>query len=330
MNICIISDGKIGHLSQTRGLAQALIEQAHALAPESLQHCLEWEVQPLNLFQKITYKGEAFPAGIPAKIDLVLCAGHSTHIAALRLAKRYGSLCFVCMSPSLPLFLFDLAIIPQHDLKPQPSSTCEENKPAKRSKKQAAPASNKRIFPSYGALNPIRAAVDIEKKHSLILIGGPSKEYAWNGEAILAQLEQISAKSNIPLLLSNSRRTPENFLEEIAQRCPNIQIEAVENTPRGWLAQKLQEAQSTWVTQDSVSMIYEALSSGAPVGILAMERKSAEKSRVARGLDILISERRVQPFAQWEENQQLHPAQALQEAQRAALYILEHFPQLKP
>lgn len=325
MNICIISDGKIGHLSQTRGLAQALIEQAQALAPESSHHCLEWEVQQLSLIKKIFYKGENFPSDIPAKIDLVLCAGHSTHIAALQLAKRYRSLCFVCMSPSLPNSLFDLALIPQHDLKQERASEREGNKPAANSQN---PKSSKGIFPTYGAMNPIRAAAGIEKKHILILIGGPSKEYAWNGDAILAQLEQISAQSSAPLLLSNSRRSPENFLQEIAQRCPNIQIEAVENTPRGWVAEKLQEAQSAWVTQDSVSMIYEALSSGAPVGILAMERKSAKKSRVARGLELLIAEKRVQTFAQWEQSQELPPAQALQEAQRAAHYILEHFPQL--
>jgi len=41
-----------------------------------------------------------------------------------------------------------------------------------------------------------------------------------------------------------------------------------------------------WVTEDSVSMVYEALSSGAKVGLLPVPRKT-KTSRVIRGLDSL-------------------------------------------
>ncbi len=307
MNICIISDSKNGHLSQTRGLAQALIERASILAPQSEHRCIEWDVSKMPFWEKFFYKGET-----STSLDLVLCAGHSTHLAALSLARKAKCLCMVCMRPSLPIFLFDLVLMPQHDLK-----VCQSAKG--------------RIFLSKGALNSIKPSPNIDKKHSLLLIGGPSKEYGWDSEMLINQIGHIARQTQHPMLLTTSRRTPKDFIADIARSSPSIRIEPVERTPQGWIAKQLAASKDIWVTQDSVSMVYEALSSGAPVGILDMPRLDKRKgkiSRITRGLHQLLQENRVSRFSQWAKNHQLPAAQALNESGRAADYILKHYPKL--
>lgn len=80
-------------------------------------------------------------------------------------------------------------------------------------------------------------------------------------------------------------------------------------------------------------MVYESLSSGAPVGVLEMPRRMRRgkpvSSKVYRGLQMLIDEGGVSTVAEWSRTHTLlPPAKVLNEADRAAEYILSHFPSL--
>ncbi len=304
MIIGIISDGKKGHLVQTQGLAQALIEQAAQKQPEKEHRWIELNIQGKSWWSKFRYKAEASTP----KLDLVLCAGHSTHLAALSLAKKHDCPCMVCMKPSLPSCLFALCLIPLHDLKKGKNY-------------------GKHILPIQGALNNIRPNPDAVKKHVLFLIGGPSKEFEWESETLSNQIALIARHSKSPMKLTTSRRTPEDFAADISHACPNIRVEPVEQTHPNWVRENIDAAKEVWVTQDSVSMVYEALSSGAPVGILDMPPKR-RISRVTRGLHGLLEEGVVGSFAQWAQSHQLPQHKALNEAARAAEYILTHYPQI--
>ncbi|MFN3595388.1 MAG: ELM1/GtrOC1 family putative glycosyltransferase, partial [Thiobacillaceae bacterium] len=105
-------DGKPGHEKQSLGLAQALQRLAaarwydvrvHGTAFASVRAALQWALR-------------RFPAGhgLPAP-DLILAAGHATHLPALAARRAYGGRIVVLMRPSLPLALFDLCLIPAHD-----------------------------------------------------------------------------------------------------------------------------------------------------------------------------------------------------------------------
>lgn len=310
MVIYIISDGKKGHLSQTRGLAQALITQAEALRPGSAHSCHEIDVSHMNLLSKLTYKGKELNYPKP---DLILCAGHGTHLAALRLAHSMGCLCMVCMKPSLPMRCFSLCIAPQHDF--------AENAPHQ-----------ERVFLTNGALNAITPHPEVEKKETLLLIGGPSKEFGWDDEHLLTQLSTIARYNTGHMVLTTSRRTPADFVRAISIACPNIRVEPVDQTGPTWVADHLACAREVWATQDSVSMVYEALSSGAPVGIIEMpthpKRIGKAPSRVARGLMKLVAEGYVSTFTQWLTTHELKPGPPLNEAVRAAEFILNRFPEL--
>ena len=310
MVIYIISDGKKGHLSQTRGLAQALQKRLAELRPASTTNCYEVDISSMGFFAKLMYTGKGLPYPKP---DLILCAGHSTHIAALRLAHHCRCLCMACMKPSLPLRLFDLCIIPRHDFP------------------QKAPHSG-RILLTNGAPNAIVPQPDREKKETLLLIGGPSKEFGWDEDYILTQLTTITRYNTGQMTLTTSRRTPKDFVQALISACPSIRIEPVETTGSTWVADHLACAKEVWVTQDSVSMVYEALSSGAPVGIIEMpahpKRAGKAPSRVARGLHTLIEEGYASTFTQWAQSRTLRQSAPLNEAARAADYILTHFPKL--
>ncbi len=313
MIIYIISDGKKGHLSQTRGLAQALIELAEERAPEREHACYEVDITGLSWLGKLFYKGKELTYPRP---DLILCAGHGTHLAALSLARHLRSLCMVCMRPSLPGSMFDLCITPRHDL---PDGF----------------TANGRIFPTNGAINAIRPTPDVPKTQTLILIGGPSKSYNWDAELVLNQLSSIARLTTTPIVLTTSRRTPADFVNDVTAACPNIRVVPVEETGPNWVQENLSKAKEVWVTQDSVSMVYEALSSGAPVGIIEMPAKEGphkpDASRIARGLNMLINDGSVCRFTEWAKTNTIpQTGKVLNEAARAATYILQNFPKLLP
>ncbi|MBR3926597.1 MAG: mitochondrial fission ELM1 family protein [Akkermansia sp.] len=313
MVIYIISDGKKGHLSQTRGLAEALLERAREVRPNLQHSCHEVPINGKSWFAKLFYKGKDLDLPRP---HLILCAGHSTHLAALSLARHLRCLCMVCMKPSLPARLFNLCIMPRHDVPEGGVPTA-------------------RMFLTNGAINCIKPRPDVEKKETLVLIGGPSKEFKWEAEHVLTQLTTIASKSTSSIVLTTSRRTPADFVQDVTTACPNIRVEPVEQTGPTWVADHLASAREVWVTQDSVSMVYEALSSGAPVGIIEMPRKGNphkdKPSRVVRGLQMLISDGGTTTFTEWARTGKIvQPKSVLNEAGRAAEYILNTFPQLLP
>lgn len=311
MVIYIVSDGKKGHLSQTQGLAQALTEQAARLAPQKEHSCHEVDVSAKGWFSKLFYTAE--DCGFP-RPDLVLCAGHGTHLAALSIARKHRCLCMVCMKPSLPVGCFDLCITPRHDL---PEGRAQDS----------------RIFATNGAINGIRPRPEVPKTETLILIGGPSKSYNWDPEFVITQLSTIARHTLTPMVLTTSRRTPKDFASDVTVICPGIRVTPVEETGPNWVAEHLACAKEVWVTQDSVSMVYEALSCGAPVGIIEMPGKDGphkpDASRIARGLQMLLEDGSVCRFTAWNKTHELpKPDAVLNEAARAAEYILNHFPKL--
>jgi hypothetical protein len=89
-----------------------------------------------------------------------------------------------------------------------------------------------------------------------------------------------------PWQLADSRRTPGTLLPALKAALPHLEVFPHGETEPGWLAGKLSELEEIRVTEDSVSMIYEALSSGAKVGVLEMPRLRPD-ARVLRGLKAL-------------------------------------------
>ncbi len=285
MEVWILSDGKAGHVNQSHGLAQALAR----LTPVNVSTIL------IHRFWDIRRAGRALP-----RPHFLLAAGHRTHFAALLARRTYGGKIVVLMKPTLPTGWFDLCLIPEHD-----GATATGN-----------------IIATRGALNPIRPGQP-QAGHGLILVGGPSPHHLWDDAAVAGQVRAISeADSDTNWELTTSRRTPATFLRRLGV-LPRVHT-PVEQTDRDWVATRLVRAASVWVTEDSVSMIYEALTAGAAVGLLHVRYR--RRSRVVRGIEQLVHDQTVTTFAEWRTGQSLQPpAVPLREADRCAAIIRERF-----
>lgn len=289
-HICIISDGKPGHLNQSLGLATAL----QAMRPESVIETLA----PLNGWQTLQALLGILTWARP-RPALLIGAGHGTHLSLLALSRMTGAPAVVLMRPSLPLGWFDLCLIPEHDQPPERDN----------------------VLTTQGALNRMRPGTKTPG-YGLILLGGPSKHFQWDDAQILAQLHTLLARDPRHWRIVTSRRTPES-LQQVLATMENIDLVRPEQTNADWLPAQLGSAECCWVSADSVSMIYEALSAGCAVGLLDLPPVAG--SRVARGVASLLQRAQVTSLAQWQGLALHAPAQGFNEADRCARLLQERF-----
>ena len=217
------------------------------------------------------------------------------------MGKGSGAPTVVLMRPSLPMGFFDLCLVPRHDFSSEPQKLSS-------------------LVVTEGALNRVVAG-EGTREGKLILLGGPSKTHGWDGDAMMKSLAELTREGEWQL--TDSRRTPEGFVERIRIELPGITIHPHQETGPDWLPRILQQVDEVWVGEDSVSMTYEALSSGAKVGVLPVPRLR-EDSRVLRGLDALIKQGRLSSLMDWQAaDRSLPEAQPLREADRCAGLLLE-------
>ena len=291
LTLYIVSDGKAGHLAQSRGLAHAI----KRLMPARIM-----EVQA---------EGKRIAPQPEKDAGLILAAGRSTHSMALSLRKYLGVPAIALMDPGwIGRQRFDLAIIPKHD----------------------GVSASKAVIVTEGALNGIVTATDASPDRGLMLIGGPSKHYRWDADWVEKQVETILEKTpSTQWSATDSRRTPEATsvdLKEIAERSGGrLAYTPATQTPGGWVAEQLSRCALCWVTEDSVSMVYEALTAGARVGLLPVPRAGAA-GRVARGVESLVQRGWVTSFSEWEGGKPLpEDRPQLNEADRVAKMIVERY-----
>lgn len=294
LQIQILADGKPGHENQSLGLAEAI----GRIRPVRVSKiALGEEKGAISRFRRAWRESSTLP--LP---HLLFGAGHAVHPALLALARKTGAPCVVMMKPTLPSALFDLCLIPEHDLG------------------KASPPEN--VIPTLGALNRVPPPAAAHRSGGLILLGGPSSSHGWNGPELLEAIKRI-VESGGPWAATDSRRSPAGTLEELSRAAPGIEIHPHGETGPDWLPARLASAAEVWVTEDSVSMIYEALSSGAKVGLLPVPALK-KAGRVARGIAKLAEEGFVKRFRDWSPQTGLaDPPRVLREADRCAEIVLE-------
>lgn len=288
-----LTDGKPGHMQQTLGLVRALA----ALTPCEIID-MDLAAQPVGVRDFLL--GRFMPGVAKKRPQLIVGAGHATHFGVLAARKAVGGKAVALMKPSLPTFMFDFVIAPEHDgLK-----------------------ESERVINTLGVLNPMQAG---EKKPGslLFLIGGPSKHVQWDNTAILQQLETViaSLKPGSAWRITDSRRTPESLGAVLLQKYGE-RFQSFAQCPPGWLAEKLAVTETVWASEDSVSMVYEALTAGCRVGLLRLP-EADRNSRVMRGVETLLADGRVTAFSDWARTGELRVAGNFNEAARVALMLLQ-------
>lgn len=270
----VLSDGRPGHENQSVGLALALARRTGA------RHDVVKLDPTSSLFARLRAAtvpsledgggGFAPVAAVQSKPQLIISAGHRTHLPLWWAARRFGARSVVIMRPSLPLACFDLALVPRHDVGIGATDTA------------------RRVL-TRGALN--RVPEDPAKKASagLVLIGGPSKHHGWDAAKLAPMLGRvISARPDLKWTVADSRRTPDGFLAGIDLPGPVVRVPH-QTTGPGWLAAELARAEEVWVTEDSVSMLHEAVTAGAATGLLPMPPLRESGGRTARAATALAA-----------------------------------------
>ena len=293
----LITDNKPGHRSQLQGLAQALaartaIETHWIDAPGGLAAFRHW------------LTGRFPPGAALPDPDFILVAGHRTHLAGLAARRARGGRLIALMRPSLPLRWFDLCVIPQHD----------------------RPPARANVIATRGVLNTARPSPEREADKGLFLIGGPSKHHGWDTPGLLAQINAIlAATPAMRWTLTTSRRTPADTESALlALRDRGVNVRPVRDTPPGWAMAQVARSAQAWVTEDSVSMVYESLTAGAATGLLAVPRLG--ETRITAGVAELQRAGLVTAFADWVRTGQLAaPLERLAEADRVAEAVLARF-----
>ena len=294
LNIWRITDGKSGHDSQSTGLCQAI---------KNLSQCKQYDLEAVSFIESIkSYVSKKFPYGehLPDP-DLIIGAGHKTHLTMLSAKQARKGKIIVLMKPSLPLSCFDLCIIPKHD----------------------APKKKENVITSNGALNALKFNKSKQKKLGVILIGGPSKHYRWDTNSIVKQVNMVVTVCNeIRWTISNSPRTPKNIISKISKlNHKNVDISYFEKGNSKKIKDLIFLADNIWVSPDSISMIYESLTSGAKVGLFDLSKEHA--NRINDSIDCLITEKSVMSFRSWKKGNKLTANNLiLSEAQRCASIIL--------
>ena len=291
-------DGKPGHERQSLGLCNAL---ARRLTVERHDLRLSAVSKGAQLWQLLTGR---FPLGrdLP-RPDLVIGSGHRAHLALLAAVKVYGGRSLVIMKPSLPRYWFDLCVVPVHD-----------------------GLDGDGVFVTEGAMNDVWIERTGRPEQALLLLGGPSDHFKWDDDRVLEQVRQLAEGSRAQRWrVSDSRRTPEGFLDRVrALGLANLEVTDWRSVGADWLPQQLASSDPVWVSQDSVSMIYESLTAGARVGLL--ELAPSKESRVAAGVQRLVEQRRVTRFSEWVLDQRLVTAcSTFNEAERCAQWMVERW-----
>ena len=249
----VFSDGRKGHEKQTNGLVQAL-ESSVKVSIETCRIAVGTSLKKLSDLPKPT---------------LILGTGNATHLPMLLSKLLFGAPCVVLMKPSLPTIFFDLVLVPQHD--------------------RCTNFGN--VHTTKGVLCPI-PSVRSDPRLGVILLGGTSRHFHWNTELVLSTVVEVcTASSQKQWTICDSPRSPSNLLNRLAN-IPNAITRQWRTTSESFITELLSTSSETWVTCDSVTMLYEALNTGAPVGIIEMPSKR-KVSKLARGIQELARDKQV-------------------------------------
>ncbi len=305
-------DGRPGHEKQTMAVIQALqqltpITVSIQTSTSTINSMLT--MMPAALLLKLNRRRAT--AGLAEK--LLIGSGRRTHPAIVRdkhrLGNRAAAVC--CMRPDISLrHAFDLCLLLASD--------------------RVADADN--IFRTTG---PPCLSVD-EEKHDhhrgLILIGGlDPKSHRWDTDLICQQVATLIKQGRERIwTISSSPRTPPETVIRLAHLTATVPNRATfyraEDTAGSWIEKQYQQNGEVWVTADSISMVYEALSAGCRVGVLPVQWRRPGRSLHQRSLDQLERQNRIGRFDHWLAGTPLPTvATVLNEAERCAREILRRW-----
>jgi hypothetical protein len=311
MNVLAFFDGRPGHEKQTRGI----LNELNRLVDLKV---VEVRVKPKGLPGSIAELAGLLATRAAKRpkahqgIDLLIGTGSPTHVPMLKNKKIAGIPAVTCMTPASYLRpCFDLCFVPLHD----------------------GVRDGGNIVTTIGPPNCSRPVGDKDPSRGLIVVGGiDKKSHRWCSAETVGQVREIAdRRQDIHWTVGSSPRTPGDTVEMLtaaARASANIEFIRFEATSPGWIEQQYARSQHVWVTADSMSMVYEALSAGCKVGLLPVEWLSSA-NKFKRSADYLTAHGLAVVYSAWLSGQQAAGSEndePLHEARRCAAEIVKRWP----
>jgi len=300
INIWLIVDGKRGHEKQSEHLVKELqkhidieIVRIKAMFLEPILTKLFTILIPSSISH---WFKQDFQRGKP---DLIIGAGHATHLHMIFAKILNGGKTVIIMKPSFPCSWFDLSLIPRHDGVPE----------------------KKGIFLTNGTINNI----ENEKKHvnnrGLIVLGGHSKHFKWDNKFIINQIYKIiDQHPKIKFKIATSRRTPKDFIDDLSDDFKkNTPVFKYEKVNKSWFSEEVKFSKHAWVTKDSISMIYELIVAGSEVNLINLEKQS--DSKISIEISRLINTGYIRSYG--DKRKKINNTPLNNEAKRCASFIFK-------
>lgn len=294
--VLVLRDERAGHTNQSEAIAREFKKLGGPL-PEDYKfefHSIEvkfksnWHLKSFFLFAFFAYpfaqggleflkfflEPECVKALCDTHADLIISAGSSLAPLNLWLKKENLAKAIVVMKPSFPYVarLFDLLIVPIHDVLPK------RHKHVVRTLVTPSRTDDELLQVSAEKLKEVASLSSNGAKRISVFIGGRTKSYQFQTAEFrkwLTALKACADKSHFELLVTTSRRTdPEisAIVKEELSQCPATKLLVIanesnfENVTHGMLAL----SDVALVTEDSVSMISEAVSAGKNVLVMQL------------------------------------------------------------
>ena len=253
----LLTEGMHGMISQVEGLAKALdLDFIH----EKIELNNFWKLFPPKLtpVQDFVFKNK-----INNEFDIVISCGRKSVIPSIYLKKQLKSkiINIHIQEPKVSLDNFDFVVAPEHD---------------------GLKGSN--VLTSKGAVhyltnveldeneNYLKSRISTEKKVITLVLGGPTRYYDYNDQAIesiFSKIEKNFLKNNYQLIVVPSMRTPQNIIEKAKSYFDKDQIVIPDVDKKAYLS-SLKISNHIVVTCDSTSMISEAAITGKPIYVAQM------------------------------------------------------------
>ncbi len=308
--LVILSDGKPGHVKQSQAVAQSFKSVDSQYGRAGMEYRAETlPVSFKSKLHRVTFQCLAL-LFIPwaqgrlswlrffltpetaktiecAGADFVISTGASLVPLNLCLARENRGKSVVVMKPPFPYGLcrYDLVVVPEHDTGIIPEQSI---------RMLLTPSAPAAEF-SGDVQNVLRQQIrNPEKVGIALFLGGVTRRYGMPLDAVkrlFKALEKNDAAA-CDYLVTTSRRTPEevcSFLKAGRSRFVKCQtmIIASEDARPGVVESMIQLAETLVVTEDSISMISEAVSSGKSVVVLSLGETSQLPAKHQRFLKLL-------------------------------------------
>jgi mitochondrial fission protein ELM1 len=272
--LLILSDGKPGHVNQSIAFAR-LLDLPYDIRRVSFRNRLYKALS--YFFDKMgIYTSDLFDvAGDLPECSVVVSAGSGTYYASRFLSRALGVRSVAIMLPRNYRYDFDLIVAQQHDRPPV--------------------RDNILILPANLSFPEPKGLVERRGNGPCVslIIGGPSRHYEMSVSLVENQVKQlVTLFPDADFLVTTSRRTPA-AVEELIDNGPFRYKIIASREQVNPVADLLAISDYVFVTEDSTSMISEAVSFGKanvevlPLPLLGKTHKVRSMLKVLSELECL-------------------------------------------